>query len=207
MRAFFLIVVFLAPLHAQATELADAIGRMSQSMARISGDTPTLAQAYKEALASGMIKARQALDASNTVPEEYAQLINFLAEQLNQAVELKSDEQKKEVVVNVTEELKALRYSLGISAVGPGLVRVSISTERNSAPVHGFRISCNPRRFANASTRRFIFNALSSPTTRDMPPGTYRFFIENTAGEVLASPDHQVGLDGKDTADVSVGVK
>ncbi len=83
-------------------------------------------------------------------------------------------------------------------------VLVTVETVRSGVEVKGFEIKANPRCCRQQKVSWFPFSALSSPTSRDLPPGYY--VISATKNKKITEREVAIGLDGQieDTVQIDV---
>jgi hypothetical protein len=99
-----------------------------------------------------------------------------------------------------TKERFASSYA-GATSGFPDTVEVTVRTLRSNTEVSGYLVRCNPSRYANSSKPFFVFSSASSPTSRSLPPGYYRMWIEDAHGATVGSQPVTIGLSttGRDT--------
>ena len=106
---------------------------------------------------------------------------------------------------DVQFKYKFVQGGFGMTVRYKALVLVRVKTlASGTIPVVGLRVSCNPRRYANAEPAMFIFDRLS-PTETRIPPGNYTLKV-HWLDKTVAARDITVGLSGRDIEEVEVAI-
>ena len=89
--------------------------------------------------------------------------------------------------------LKARARRLGAANTLVGLIKVSARTRRGAQQISGLAVGASPVALAGGMDPMFVFPTLSSPTSRDLPPGRYEFMVKQD-NVVVARQRADIGL-------------
>jgi hypothetical protein len=132
---------------------------------------------------------------SPDLPGEYLRMLEHEAGLLEKAA-AQPDGPASDDVRAAADDLALMlgRASQGLNAQGAlgAVVAVTVRTFVGSAEQGGYRIECSPRRYADPAHPMFPFGSDSSPTSRQLPPGNYVFWVRS-GDAIVATGQYVVG--------------
>lgn len=147
------------------------------------------------------IKGKWRAARNKDVPEDYLKSLRLDCELLNQAARESDREKALEILRDVGDDLKIKeRFSRSAMAAAEILgaeVTVTIRTKRAGREVGGYLVRLNPKRYADNQAPMFVFNNPTSPTSRKLPPGNYKLWLEDGNSAVIKTIPVTIG-DGDD---------
>lgn len=204
----FAALVIAPAAHAQSVERA--IGALQSTVDSLANDPekgPTIPSSDLSDLRS---RIDQLDGGAGSLPKkarrEYAMSLEAQADLLATA-KTASDPRSAEIVrdVNADLALKAHARSFGAANALRGYVNVTVRTKRENDEVRGYVVGANPVALAGAADPMFRFAALSSPTSRALPPGRYEFLLLHN-NLVVSRQRADIGITSGDTVDLDLVV-
>jgi hypothetical protein len=125
-------------------------------------------------------------------------------------------EKKEDASADLAAVLRDLTAKMNLAKGPPGaagvgndylaVVNVTVITQLNGAIVGNYDVGFNPLRYEDETKSLFPFDAPSSPTSRDIPAGSFSVRISKD-GKLVKAEDHDIGLSGqkKQTIRVEIG--
>lgn len=136
-----------------------------------------------------------------TFPTDFVESLDLLTNRIelanqdsllaNQAAALETADQ------DLLLKAQFLELSSGAGFGTVGVIRVVLSTVRDTAQVMGLSVSSDPFLFADSLNPRFVFNNTTSPTETALPPGAYMLFIRDAGGRIIARKRIDLGATGR----------
>jgi hypothetical protein len=137
---------------------------------------------------------------NKSIPADYLKSLRFQCEQLNLAARERNRTTAREILRDIRDDLKIKeRFSRSALTAAETLgaeLNVIVRTMRAGQEVNGYHVRLNPKRYANNQNPMYVFSNPTSPTSRRLPPGNYRLWLEDIRGTVIRTIPVTIGADG-----------